>query len=160
MVKVSVIIPAYNEAMGIRDTLVELEDQITEDIEILVIEDGGQDDTYEIVNQLTKEYTNLRCIRHRKNRGYGSAIATGCRHAKGNIIAWYDADGQHRPEDLLAVINKMEKEDLDYCIGVRTEDSYCDKSRIIGKSILKKIVNLLAKEPMPDFNSGMRAFKR
>ena len=160
MIKVSVIIPAYNEAMGIRDTLVELEEFLNEDFEILVIEDGGEDNTYEIVDELTKEYSNIRCIRHRRNKGYGSAIVTGCRHANGNIIAWYDADGQHRPEDLLAIISKMEKEDLDYCIGIRTKDSYQDKSRIIGKSILKRVVNFLAKEPMADFNSGMRAFRK
>lgn len=160
MIKVSVIIPAYNEAMGIKDTLVELEEFLDEDFEILVIEDGGEDNTYEIVDELTKEYSNIRCIRHRRNKGYGSAIVTGCRHANGNIIAWYDADGQHRPEDLLAIISKMEKEDLDYCIGIRTKDSYQDKSRIIGKSILKRVVNFLAKEPMADFNSGMRAFKK
>lgn len=160
MIKVSVIIPAYNEAMGIKDTLVELEEFLDEDFEILVIEDGGEDNTYEIVEELTKEYSNIRCIRHRRNKGYGSAIVTGCRHANGNIIAWYDADGQHRPEDLLAIISKMEKEDLDYCIGIRTKDSYQDKSRIIGKSILKRVVNFLAKEPMADFNSGMRAFRK
>lgn len=160
MIKVSVIIPAYNEAMGIKDTLVELEEFLDEDFEILVIEDGGEDNTYEIVDELTKEYSNIRCIRHRRNKGYGSAIVTGCRHATGNIIAWYDADGQHRPEDLLAIISKMEKEDLDYCIGIRTKDSYQDKSRIIGKSILKRVVNFLAKEPMADFNSGMRAFRK
>lgn len=160
MIKVSVIIPAYNEAMGIKDTLVELEEFLDEDFEILVIEDGSEDNTYEIVDELTKEYSNIRCIRHRRNKGYGSAIVTGCRHANGNIIAWYDADGQHRPEDLLAIISKMEKEDLDYCIGIRTKDSYQDKSRIIGKSILKRVVNFLAKEPMADFNSGMRAFRK
>ena len=68
MIKVSVIIPAYNEAMGIKDTLVELEEFLDEDFEILVIEDGGEDNTYEIVYELTKVYSNIRCIRHRRNK--------------------------------------------------------------------------------------------
>ncbi|MCM1027979.1 MAG: glycosyltransferase, partial [Roseburia sp.] len=97
---------------------------------------------------------------HRLNKGYGSAIATGVKNARGRLIIWYDADGQHRPEDLIRVVHKMEEENLDYCIGVRSSTSYQVKNRVFGKRILKKIVNLLAREPMEDFNSGMRAFKR
>lgn len=162
MKEATIIIPAYNEAMGIKDTLIELEESISDDCEILVVDDGSTDDTYEIVNTLSQEveYSNITCIRHRRNKGYGSAIVTGCRHANGAYIAWYDADGQHRPEDLVALLNKIKEEDLDYCIGIRTEDSYCDKSRILGKTILKWLVNVMAKEPMGDFNSGMRVFKR
>ena len=161
MSKATIIIPAYNESMGIKDTLVELQGYLKEEYEILVVDDGSTDNTFEIVNELIGEgNTNIRCMRHRKNRGYGSAIVTGCRNAEGNIIAWYDADGQHRPEDVVSILNKMESEDLDYCIGIRTADSHCDKSRVFGKTILKWIVNILAKEPMGDFNSGMRAFKK
>ncbi len=156
--KVSVIIPAYNESQGIKETLTELAEYVPEDYEILVIDDGSADNTFEIVNQLT--YSNIRCVRHKVNRGYGSAIKTGCKNAAGDIVVWYDADGQHRPEDLLAVIEKMEAENLDYCIGVRKKESHCDRNRRLGKFILRKIVNMLAKEPVEDFNSGMRAFKK
>jgi len=104
-VKTTVIIPAYNEAAGIKETLTELADYIPADWEILVIDDGSADDTFAIVDSM--EYSNIRCIRHKKNRGYGSAIKTGCKNAAGDIVVWYDADGQHRPEDLLAVIEKM-----------------------------------------------------
>ena len=51
-------------------------------------------------------------------------------------------------------------DDLDYVIGVRGKDSFVDKSRVLGKSVLKSFVNMMAKEPMGDFNSGLRAFKR
>lgn len=60
----------------------------------------------------------------------------------------------------MTVIEKMETENLDYCIGVRKRESHCDRNRRLGKFILSKIVNILAKEPVEDFNSGMRAFKR
>lgn len=102
----------------------------------------------------------ISVVRHKVNKGYGSAIVTGIREATREIVAWYDADGQHRPEDLSKVVRRLVEEDLDYCVGVRGKDSYVDKSRVIGKKILKMLVNLLAKEPMGDFNSGMRAFKR
>jgi len=156
--KVTIIIPAYNEAEGIEKTLVELAECIPEEYEILVIDDGSTDGTFDIVNKI--EYDNVRCIRHRKNRGYGSAIKTGCENAAGEIVVWYDADGQHRPEDAMAVIEKLETENLDYCIGIRDRESHCDRNRKLGKYILSKIVNLLAKEPVEDFNSGMRAFRK
>lgn len=156
--KTTVIIPAYNEAAGIRETLTELADHIPEGWEILVIDDGSADETFAIVESM--EYVNIRCIRHKNNRGYGSAIKTGCKHAAGDIVAWYDADGQHRPEDLMAVVDKLETGHLDYCVGVRTKESHCDRNRRLGKAVLKRIVNLLAKEPVEDFNSGMRAFKK
>ncbi len=156
--KVSIIIPAYNEAQGIKETLMELEEYISEDFEILVVDDGSTDNTFEIVNHLAAG--NIRCIQHKVNRGYGSAIKTGCKNAVGDIVVWYDADGQHRPEDLVNVVQKMKTENLDYCIGVRKKESHCDRNRRLGKFVLGKIVNILAKEPVEDFNSGMRAFKR
>ncbi len=158
---VSVIIPAYNEAQAIGDTLRELSEKLSTcgfEYEVLVINDGSSDDTESIVRKMENEH--IRCISHRVNRGYGSAIVTGVKNARGGLIIWYDADGQHRPEDLIRVVNKMKEENLDYCIGVRSSTSYQVKNRVFGKLILKKIVNLLAREPMQDFNSGMRAFKR
>lgn len=156
--EVTVIIPAYNEAEGIKKTLVELVEYISDDWEVLVVDDGSKDATFDIVSNIG--YKNVRCIRHRKNRGYGSAIKTGCKNAKGDIVAWYDADGQHRPEDLVAVVQTMETKELDYCIGVRKKDSHFDRNRKMGKYFLAKIVNVLAKEPVKDFNSGMRAFSK
>ncbi|MDE7339386.1 MAG: glycosyltransferase family 2 protein [Lachnospiraceae bacterium] len=158
---VSIIIPAYNEAQAIGDTLRELSEELSTcgfEYEVLVINDGSSDDTESIVRKMENEH--IRCISHRVNRGYGSAIVTGVKNARGGLIIWYDADGQHRPEDLIRVVKKMKEENLDYCIGVRSSTSYQVKNRVFGKFILKKIVNLLAREPMQDFNSGMRAFKR
>ncbi|MDE7446443.1 MAG: glycosyltransferase family 2 protein [Lachnospiraceae bacterium] len=156
---VSIIIPAYNEAAAIKMVLSELLSETAkweETLEIVVINDGSSDDTAQIVG----EVEGVRLINHRKNKGYGAALKTGIREATGDIIAWYDADGQHRPEDLLKVITKMNEEDLDYCIGIRDKDSYEEKSRRFGKSVLKKILRFITKEELKDFNSGMRAFKK
>lgn len=156
--KISVIIPAYNEAQGIEETLTELAEYVPEEYEILVIDDGSTDNTFSIVSNM--KYPNIRCIQHNRNKGYGSAIKTGCKNAVGDIVVWYDADGQHRPVDLMAVVKKMVENNWDYCIGIRTKESHCDRNRKLGKFILSKIVNLLAREPMKDFNSGLRAFRR
>ena len=159
MKKVTVVIPAYNEEKGIGKTLEELCQVIPQNYSIMVVDDGSSDRTANIVASFCKDKP-VRLISHPKNRGYGSAIKTACRHADGEIIVWYDADGQHRPEDLINVVDKIMREDLDYVIGIRTKESHVDKNRKLGKKILQHIANKLAKEPMDDVNSGLRAFKR
>lgn len=158
--KVSVILPSYNEAEILGDVLKELIDSFkTWDIEspeLIVVNDGSKDATAQIASR----FKEVHLINHRKNKGYGAAIRTGMREAKGDILVWYDSDGQHRPEDLYKVIKKMQDEDLDYCIGIRDKDSYQDKTRVLGKKVLKWILTLITKEQLGDFNSGLRAFKR
>lgn len=157
---VSIIIPAYNEAAAIEMVLKELLESIegwnTKNIEIIVVNDGSSDDTAEIVSR----FSQVRLVNHRKNKGYGAAVKTGIREAAGDIIVWYDADGQHRPEDVLKLINKMNEEDLDYCIGIRDSNSYEEKNRRLGKKVLKSILRYITKEELRDFNSGMRGFKK
>ena len=152
---VSIIIPAYNEAAAIGMVLSELLSETAkwegETVEIVVINDGSSDETAQIVGAVE----GVRLINHRKNKGYGAALKTGIREATGDIIAWYDADGQHRPEDLLKVITKMNEEDLDYCIGIRDKDSYEEKSRRFGKNVLKRILCFITKEELKDFNSSL-----
>ncbi len=158
MEKINVVIPAYNESLGIEKTLLELCEVIPDNYSIIVVDDGSTDNTSIIVSSINS--TRIRLIKHDHNRGYGSSIKTACRHADGEIIAWYDADGQHRPEDLISVVEKLIEEDLDYVIGIRSTDSHVEKSRKFGKKMLSWIANKFAKETMEDVNSGMRAFKR
>lgn len=75
--KVSIIIPAYNEAQGIKETLMELEEYISEDFEILVVDDGSTDNTFEIVNHLAAG--NIRCIQHKVNRGTVRQLRQGAK---------------------------------------------------------------------------------
>ena len=135
--KILLIIPAYNEAeaieMVLKELLLETAKWEEEMVEIVVVNDGSSDETAKIVDNIE----GVRLINHRRNKGYGAALKTGIKEAHGDIIAWYDADGQHRPEDLRKVISKMKAENLDYCIGIRDKDSYEEKSRRLGKKILK-----------------------
>lgn len=162
--KISIIIPAYNEENGIGSTLTELISYMNAkkyDYEVIVVDDGSKDNTYHVVSEIKEEFPDIvKLEQHARNKGYGSAIKTAVRVAEGEYIAWYDADRQHRPEDLDKLIQHTLQEQLDYCIGNRSKDSYEDKNRKFGKKVLKIVVNLLAKEEMQDFNSGMRIFKK
>lgn len=155
--KVSIIIPAYNESEGIADTLKELTGYMDmNETEIIVVDDGSSDNTAEIV----AGFSEVKLIGHNVNKGYGTAIKTGARNSTGDIIVWYDSDGQHRPEDLGKVVDEIEKKNLDYCIGVRGKDSHVDKSRVLGKFVLRVFMRIFTHQPVTDFNSGLRGFKR
>lgn len=153
----SILIPAYNEAQAIGGTLNDLLDrhelQMTE---VIVIDDGSLDGTAERVQQ----FAQVRLLRHRVNKGYGSAITTGARHSKGRYILWYDADGQHTPDDLIRIARTLADEELDYCIGIRDASSAQTVERRFGKVLLSAAVRIAAGQPVKDFNSGLRGFKR
>lgn len=148
----TIIIPAYNEAAAISDVVKNLKAQFP-DCRLLVINDCSTDNTGELAQAAGAEVIN-----HLVNGGYGASLKTGIRAAKTEYVLMCDADGQHRAEDLLKVMNKADGYDM--VIGVRDKDSHAPLQRRPGKFILKAFANYLAGEKLPDFNSGMRAFKR
>lgn len=155
MATVSVIIPAYNEREGITATLRELRDACP-DAEIIVIDDGSSDGTGDIARNVA----GVRVITHRRNLGYGAAIKTGLRAATRPCVAWYDADGQHRPEDLMRVAAPVARDEQDVIIGVRGSDSARQRERVLGKWILAVVAEFISGERIPDLNSGLRCFRR
>lgn len=153
----SIVIPAYNESAAIAHTLQDLcTEPFLSDAEIIVVDDGSSDDT----SARVAEFPRVRLIRHRVNRGYGASLLTGMRAATAQYIAWFDADGQHEVADLVHVLNTLIENDLDYVIGVRDSRSHQVKSRVLGKFLLRVTINIVAGQPVKDFNSGLRAFKR
>lgn len=154
---ISIIIPAFNEEAGIGQTLRQLtaEPRLAA-AEIIVVDDGSSDRTADVVRSIP----GVRLVQHPFNHGYGSAICTGVRASHGEYILWFDADGQHRVEDLLDVAEKLIGEQLEYCIGVRTDTFYRERNRAFGKWLLRRVVNFSVGRPVPDFNSGLRGFKR
>jgi len=154
---ITIIIPAFNEGESIDLILNSLSEEPTlTNAEIIVVNDGSIDSTAAKVATFPK----VRLLEHHVNKGYGASLATGTRQATREYVFWCDADGQHRMEDLLAVIEKTMTDKLDYCIGVRDSASHQVKSRKFGKLILRQAVQLAAGEKVKDFNSGLRGFRR
>lgn len=152
---VTVVIPAYNEAEGIRDTLAGLRDGCPE-ADILVVDDGSTDATADIARSIP----GIRVVSHIANRGYGAALKTGVRLSDREFIAWYDADGQHRPEDLQRVTTPVIERRMDAVIGVRRKGSARQRNRVLGKKVLHWVTRLVSGQPIPDVNSGLRCFRR
>lgn len=151
-IKVSVIIPAFNEAgtiKGVLDNIKEaLKDKFT--FEIIVVDDGSSDATAEICRR-----EGVRVLREEVNSGYGSSLKKGIRIAGGEIIALIDADGTYGAEDLVNLLNKLE--DFDMVVGARIgEKARLSPLRRIPKYFLKRLASLLTGTAIPDVNSGLR----
>lgn len=103
---ISIVIPAYNEAPSIRQTISEIMQTLVHHctLEILLIDDGSTDQTSLVAYQLTQEIPELTYIRLTRNFGKEAALTAGLQHAKGEAVIMVDADGQHPPEVLLTFI--------------------------------------------------------
>lgn len=154
---VSILIPAYNEEEALPAVLAHLlAAPALADAEIIVVDDGSIDGTAAAVAGCPR----VRLLRHSRNRGYGAALRTAAEAASSELVAWFDADGQHRVEDLVTVIQTARDGALDYCIGVRDAESDRVVNRRLGKLVLRCAVNWAASQRVPDFNSGLRVFRR
>lgn len=150
----SIVIPAYNEEEGIRHGLERIvEMKFHEKYEVIYVDDGSTDKTYQIVS----EYP-VTCLRHNVNKGYGAALKTGIRKAKGEKVVILDSDGQHDPKYLDTLINMLNEYDM--VIGERTADSFQVKNRQGGKRIIRMVGEHLVEQKLPDYNSGFRGFDR
>ncbi len=157
MTELTVVIPAYNEELALADTLAALIPVARRNHwDILVVNDGSTDDTGAVLTGIP----DIRYISHPYNKGYGASLKTGIGAAFSPWIAFYDADGQHRPADLENMARHNKTHQSDMVVGARGKDSYRDKRRSVGKWLLKKIANRLAERKIPDLNSGLRIVKR
>jgi dolichol-phosphate mannosyltransferase len=109
--RISLVLPAYNEAAAIGHSLEEAYQALIDsgrEFEILIIDDGSTDNTAEIVTEYAERYPAIRLVRHATNLGYGAALRTGFESATYELVAFSDADGQFFIEDLELLIEQVE----------------------------------------------------
>ena len=155
--KITIGIPAYNEENNIADIITEL--RKTTD-SIIVCDDGSSDRTGDISRNL-----GAIVIRHDKNRGYGAAINTIFQRAveiESDILVTFDADGQHRIEDIPKLLMPIEKNNMDIVIGSRFLKNQVDipNYRKMGIKMIKGITNASINQKLTDAQSGLRAYSK
>jgi len=155
--KITIGIPAYNEEKNIASIITKLKN-ITDSI--IVCDDGSSDMTSEISKNL-----GAVVISHKKNMGYGAALRTIFQKSvelDSDILVTFDADGQHRIEDINKIIQPLENNEADVVIGSRFLDneSKIPNYRKIGIKVITKVTNASLKKKLTDSQSGFRAYNK
>ena len=156
--KIIVGIPAFNEEKNIAVLIIQLK-KIAD--KIIVCNDGSTDLTSKIAEEL-----GATMINHEKNLGYGAAIRSIFLKSKdldGDILVTFDADGQHRIEDINRVINPIINGESDLVIGSRFLDESAKevpRYRKAGIKLITKITNASIKKQLTDSQSGFRAYSK
>ena len=156
--KIIVGIPAFNEEKNIAVLITKLK-KITDDI--IVCNDGSSDLTSKIAEEL-----GATVINHEKNLGYGAAIRSiflKSKNLDGDVLVTFDADGQHRTEDISKVIAPIINGESDLVIGSRFLDESekeIPQHRKVGIKVITKITNATMKKQLTDSQSGFRAYSK
>ncbi|MHA3080394.1 glycosyltransferase family 2 protein [Acinetobacter sp. ANC 5502] len=152
MVKISVVLPAKNEAGAIGQTIEQiLALQLVD--EVIVVNDGSTDQTLQVAEQ-----AGAKVISHPYSKGNGAAIKTGARHAQGEIVIFMDADGQHDPVDIPRFIEKLEQ-GYDLVVGARQKGSQASLGRGFANAFYNKLATYMTEHQVEDLTSGFRAVR-
>jgi glycosyltransferase involved in cell wall biosynthesis len=135
----SVIIPVYNSAKTIGRLMRDLEETLSEiSHEVIMVNDGSQDESEKIGEQLTKIYKNLCWVNLRKNFGEFNAVMCGLRLAQGQYAVMIDDDFQQPPAEILKLVKKAQQEQLDVVYGI-----YAQKQHHWFRNIGSRATNIL-----------------
>ena len=156
-IDVSVVLPVYNEGGHLLDEVKRIQhamDRSSYTYEIIVVDDGSTDGSGEIAETLD----DVRVIRFATNRGSGSARRYGTMSARGAVTVWTDVDMTYPNQDIPALIDALDG--FDQVVGARrTEEGRVRFLRRPAKWVIRKLASYLSKVPIPDLNSGFRAFR-
>lgn len=147
--KLSVIIPAKNEAQSLVKLLPEIS-QAYPDAEIILINDGSDDETQEIAE---KHATTV--VNHPYSKGNGASIKSGARVATGDVFVFMDADGQHKSEDIARLIDAYKK-GYDMVVGARDRNSQASIARLFGNGLYNRVASYMTGHKIQDLTSGFR----
>ncbi|MBN1614989.1 MAG: glycosyltransferase family 2 protein [Deltaproteobacteria bacterium] len=154
--EISVIIPLYNEVDALPSVIERLRpvlEGMNRLYEIIVVDDGSEDSTKDFLNT-----AGVRVVTHPYNMGNGAAVKTGIRQARGRLLVMMDGDGQHSPEDIPRLIEKLSSYDM--VVGARTWSSESSFHRNLANKIYNLFASYMCGRRIEDLTSGFRAIRR
>lgn len=150
--KLSIILPAKNEAAAIGKTL-EAILSAHPDAELIVVDDGSTDETATIARA-----AGAKVVSHAYSRGNGAAIKTGARTATGEVLVFMDADGQHDPNDIKRLLEVLEQ-GHDMVVGARQKGSQASFARAFANGLYNSMASWMTGCRVEDLTSGFRAVR-
>jgi glycosyltransferase involved in cell wall biosynthesis len=161
-VEVSVVIPLRNEGPNVADLHQELTsvlESFGRPYEILAIDDGSTDDTFELLAKIQSRDSRLRVIRFRRNFGQTAAFAAGFAHARGRFIVTSDGDLQNDPSDIPGMIELAEQTDADIVAGWRKDRKDPFFSRRLPSTIANWIISHATGVKLHDYGCSLKVFR-
>jgi glycosyltransferase involved in cell wall biosynthesis len=160
-VDISVVIPLYNEAESLVELYRRLEQgvsSVSNNYELIFIDDGSNDDSFNVLEQVHKDDSKVKIIQLRRNYGKSAALSVGFREARGEVVITMDADLQDLPEEIPNLIAKL-NEGYDLITGWRSKrlDSFIKK---FASKVFNLIAYLLTGLPIHDLNCGLKVYRR
>lgn len=159
--KLSVIIPVYNEVQNIREILKRVQDTGLP-WEILIVDDGSTDGTRDILKDLDGK-DNIRVVMHEKNQGKGAAVRTGFENAKGDVFLIQDADLEYDPRDYPVILKPIEEGSADVVYGSRFLGAPRRSTmfwHMVANKLLTLATNILYNNILTDMETGYKVFRR
>ena len=158
---VSAFFPCYNDAntisslVGMAETALQ---QITDDYEVIVINDASSDNSREVLAALQKEHLHLRVVEHATNRGYGGALCSGFRNAAKDYVFYTDGDGQYDPSELVLLARAM-RPGVDVVNGYKISRQDPWYRQLIG-SLYQHVTRRMFDFPIRDVDCDFRLLRR
>lgn len=157
---ITIFFPCYNEEQNVervaREALT-VAREISEDFEIIIVNDGSRDRTGEIADRLARENPEIRVIHHGANQGYGSALQSGFKNATKELVFYTDGDGQFKLEEITRLLPLIEKYDIVSGCRINRRDSFMRKANAFMWGTL---VNALFKFKISDVDSAFKLYRR
>lgn len=150
--RISVVLPAKNEADGLRKTLPRLR-QCQPEAEIIVVDDGSTDDTAAVAAGY-----GARVLSAPYSMGNGAAIKRGARAARGDVIVFMDADGQHDPAHIEALLERL-RDGYDMAVGARDASGQASRGRGAANGFYNRLASWMTGHRIADLTSGFRAVR-
>lgn len=159
-VYLSIVIPLYNEEESVRSLLskiIEVTKLFKFDYEIILVDDGSRDNTWEIIEESRPLVPHLRAIKFNRNYGQTAAMVAGIDYALGEIIVTMDGDLQNDPDDILSLLAKID-EGYDIVSGWRKDrkDSF---TRVLPSMIANRMISLTTGVYLHDYGCSLKAYR-
>lgn len=158
---ITAFFPAYNDAGTIASMVVTADRtlrDLTDDYEIIVVNDGSPDHTAEVLADLQSRYPRLRVVTHQKNRGYGGALRSGFANATKELVCYTDGDAQYDPREFRLLVEHL-RDDVDVVQGYKIQRNDPLHRIVIGK-LYHTIVRTMFGLPIRDVDCDMRLIRR